>query len=150
MLALACCAADARGGERKDYDFSRDFPDCMRELGWNSTVEDDGGVTVHVPEGQSEAYEAARDRCDELIGANDRPDLTDDQLREVYAAMVATRDCLVGLGYELPAAPSEQSFTEIKGAWTPYVDLVDDPARDHEDTLKACPQPNEESLALSE
>lgn len=144
---LTGCAATS-GNADNEYDFSTDYPACMSDLGWDSVKDTDGGVITNIPSGQRSAYTAARDQCLELIGASDRPAPTTEQLKGLYEAQLASRDCLIGEGFSLPEPPSEQVFLESAGAWSPYIALPDDALSEGFDELvKRCPQPTAESLA---
>lgn len=140
-VGLAGCSATMNDSASDGYDFARDFSECMGNLGWSVTPNDDGGVSSAIPPGQKSAYDAARDQCAELIGTYGHAPLTEAELRTVYRAQLATRDCLLDLGYDVPEPPSEQAFLDLEGAWSPYMDLPSGALdQTFDEVTGACPQ----------
>ena len=147
VAVLAGCASAPGTSAADRYQFGTDYPACMSDLGWDSSTDADGGVITSIPSGQRSAYEAARDQCLELIGANDRPAPSADQLAALYEAQLVTRECLTAQGYSLPEPPSQQVFLESSGAWSPYTSLPSEALSEKfEELTAACPQPTAESL----
>lgn len=116
---------------------------CLRDAGWDAEVVPPGdGIKVNsVTEGQGAAYREAFDVCNQRVGpAPTARLLTEAELRDLYALLLAVRDCLVAAGFEVSEPPSEDAFVEsyyLAGSWDPYRDIV----IGWERAIEACPQP---------
>jgi len=117
---------------------------CLRDAGWDAEVVPPGdGIKVNsVAEGQGAAYREAFDVCNQRVGPapTGRPP-TEAELRDLYAQLLAVRDCLIAAGFEVSEPQSEDAFVEgytSGGSWDPYRD-IDTASFDR--AIEACPQP---------
>ncbi len=86
---------------------------CMEPFGWDVAARPDGGVEASYPVEQEEAYSANYDMCEQKFGYDvPPPPLTDSQIRDFYAKVLVTAECLVGQGYDPGEPPSEQEFID--------------------------------------
>ncbi|WP_232548057.1 hypothetical protein [Propioniciclava soli] len=100
---------------------------CLLERGWEVTVSEDGSVDGFAPTGQELQYEADSNECWASAPAQPTFDESPEEYRrQVYDAFVSTRACQLEHGAALPAAPSYEAWTEIKGQWNPSSDLPPD------------------------
>lgn len=129
-------------------EYGRVHAECMREQGFDAEETFDGGVSYDaVPPDQAGAQQQALYRCQVQYPVHPRftQPLTEDQIRLVYDHFVGFLvDCLTDEGYEVPAAPSWETFLadyhSQGGAWHPY-DAVE-PTSDAEwqEINEKCPQ----------
>lgn len=138
LSALTGCGAGA-----EDDDQSKSVPvmtteeaqqilvACLHERGWTEAEYDpaDGGVFVELPAEQADLYRADREECREA-NPYATPEFTLERAKTYYDGLVATAECVRGLGYEVPDIPSEE--VSVAGLvddgdpqWDPF-DLVDD------------------------
>lgn len=91
----------------------------------------------------SELVDQAMDDCSEKIDLpaiwRHRPD------PDGYQRMIELRECIVFHGFELPAPPSFEVWTEQP--WFPYLELADVPPADLRELVDACP-PSGPSFAI--
>ena len=101
-----------------------DLYECISEKGWEVTLRWDGGVEASsetIPQEQYDLYTADMRQCmaelDQRILA-----MTETEIRAAYRAELATRECLVGLGYDVQEPPSEQTYIDdfFGARWTAY------------------------------
>lgn len=113
--------------------------DCLQEAGWDATPNPDGSVVVDHPIEQTSAYEAAANACLADLDTQTSPD-SEATLRPYYKSLEESAACLTGLGYEVAAAPTYESWAETapEDRWTPYLSLPEDSLLS---ALEACPQP---------
>ena len=151
-LALALSACTGNDGEDSaepppdvvTADFGQVMQECMAAKGWTVEVLPDGqGIVSDVPPEQAPQRRAALDECSDEHGFSDPPPpQTPEQLRDNYAALLDTAECLRGEGHVIEDPPSEEVFVETAGAaWHPYtsVDVTD---MDEWYRLnEVCPQP---------
>ncbi|WP_418908465.1 hypothetical protein [Glutamicibacter endophyticus] len=126
-------------------DWASEQAQCMTNLGFPSTLEDDGSFSTKITEVQEQAAAEARYTC-ELQYPMDlkySQAFTRTQLHTIYAHY---RDslipCLKGLGFEPGELPSEETYVEgtASGAnpWTPY-DAIDLSSADVNSMNQNCP-----------
>jgi len=130
-LVLSGCAVAVPSGSpvllpegRSLSSAGNDLYDCITEKGWDVTLRWDGGVeasTETIPQEQYNLYDADASACmaelDQRILA-----MTEVEIRAAYQAELATRECLVGLGYDVQEPPSEQTYIDdfFGVRWTAY------------------------------
>lgn len=116
---------------------------CLQDAGWDAEVIPPGdGIKVNsVAPGQGAAYREAFDICNQRVGPAPPPRrLSEAELREQYALLLAARDCLIAAGFEVSEPQSEDAFVESYysgGAWNPYNDIL----IGFERAIEECPQP---------
>lgn len=119
---------------------------CLREAGWDAVLDPSGqGVSVDSVTGeQRPAFMRARAACTESVGEPPTvAPLTEAEIRDRYAYLLAARDCLLALGYPVSEPPSEDVFVDSwsTGPWSPYADIVDALTPDEWDEAnRECPQ----------
>jgi len=98
---------------------------CLREEGFSAEAGFDG-VATSAPPGQEEPFAIANYACALKYPINPREniELNDDQVRYIYdyATQVMT-PCLNAEGYDVPPAPSRETFIATygqEGFWEPY------------------------------
>lgn len=112
---------------------------CMVDRGWELTrVGDtwlDGFESGGIPEEQWDAYQADDQECGEISGRADlgAPSVSVEEAGSLYDLFIGVADCVRGLGYDVPEAPSRQAFVdglvsypipiwhphELNGVWRP-------------------------------
>ena len=109
------------------YDWTRNMSQCLQEKGWDVAVTPDGAIHMDLPQEQGAPYDEDDKTCEEHFGYDVAPVYTDDDVREIYAKVVATAECIAEQGYDPGDPPSEQTFVEQvqsdTGGWDPYSDL---------------------------
>ncbi len=115
--------------------------DCLQARGFNAKVYE--GVGVMLPAEQLEAAEEAGGQCWQEVDARfpGAPELSKEQ---EYYLHLETAECLRAQGYDIPEAPTLETWLETyedpDGPWLPYLYVPQDP-----DTFWAlveiCPQP---------
>jgi hypothetical protein len=107
---------------------------CLRDKGWDATIEWDGGMSVNVPSGDRSALQADEYACWGVFGGPPSfAPLTEAEIRALYHYWAHDlRDCLIGMGYTISEPPTEQDFIATyprtegiveSGPWSPYSDL---------------------------
>jgi len=101
---------------------------CLREDGWEVDITADGAIGITLSPGQSDAYEAAKQKCIDIYDyQGEKRKFTDAELRLLYLMNKKTYECLVEQGYTEAKLPSEQSFIDLyyeEGGWSdPYREL---------------------------
>jgi len=127
----ACTGADpgATGpsarGERQSYAVG--MTECLRSAGWEATARPDDSVYATVAEDQGSAYADALVACEHQLGYDVPPDpLTDEEIRQRYAATLKTVQCLKERGHDPGQPPSEQEYVDhfrVRGGWDPYSNI---------------------------
>lgn len=117
--------------------------DCLQREGWPAEVSDDGGgFEIATVNAQNLAvYKGAEQRCFDKIGMPEYAALDDLEFASrFYDALLESRECLLGLGFDVAPPPTREVFLETwdTGPWTPYADVPD--ARWGE-AIGQCPQP---------
>lgn len=98
---------------------------CLTDHGFLARVEPEdslnaGAIRFHAPPEQFEAFEAARDQCEnEIVGDVPVQDLSRAEWEAIYQGHGDVADCLVQQGYT-GNAPSLEVFIEQGGSWSPY------------------------------
>ena len=124
-----------------DDQFTATMKDCLAEAGYDVTVYDDGSFGIRLPEAQMAGYDAASHKCSEDHGYGQPPEMTDEQLRHLYAATVDLVSCLETHGYPITDVPSEQAFLDGT-PFVPYEQVPLDVVGEEWDKLvQDCPQP---------
>jgi hypothetical protein len=107
---------------------------CLRDKGWDATIEWDGGMHASVGPDRQAAFEADKLACWDVFGGPP-PYVppTDAQIRAIYDYWAHDlRDCLIGMGYAIGEPPSKQEFLRTyprtegvveSGPWSPYSEL---------------------------
>lgn len=130
-----------------DPNFSKKMAACLGDSGWEVTVTPDNSYAYELTDAQANAFHAAEVNCADELGYNDTPPaVSPEQMRRVYSALVALRDCLDTEGYPTAEPPSEQAF--LGGAlFDPYGELKDPAGSSAIDAatlstlLEMCPRP---------
>lgn len=95
----------------KGVDWASHMQACLADAGWEVEVTRDGGVSLEVPPEQSGSYDAASESCIESWEeVYPQPELTDELLRELYAAELTARECLIREGYPASEPISEAVY----------------------------------------
>jgi hypothetical protein len=132
-------------------EYGETYAGCLREQGFDATVTPDGeGLRVGtVPADQSAALAAARYRCRVMYPVHPvfHQPLTDDQLATIYHHQVEfTADCLRREGYDIPTAPSLETFmAQRRGEaggdiWHPYSGVQPRSEDEWQRINQECPQ----------
>lgn len=109
---------------------------CLRDKGWDATIEWDGGMQVDTPGGDEQRAALRLDQyaCWDVFGGP-RPFVppTDAEIQAIYEYWAHDlRDCLIGMGYTIGEPPTEQEFVDSyprtegiveSGPWSPYLEL---------------------------
>jgi len=130
---------------------------CLRDRGWDATS-NIMSVRVHgVPPGQEDAYRADYQDCWGRYGEASDPEygvtVTPEAASSYFAALQTGSECLRELGFNVPDAPSEQSFvnaivnTGNLLYWDPFEVTWDENQRNAlgveiNEIREQCPQPN--------
>lgn len=110
----------------------REVASCLRESGWAVDFsESDGSYEVTgVPEAQSSQFQADELACGDkfLPDAVGVSEVTPEQWTQMYTAELGVAECLRQEGYDVPEAPTEQSFVDsyVSGTgkpWSPYASV---------------------------
>lgn len=108
---------------------------CYTSLGWNVTVDLDGGVVESFEKSEFDRFMIDKKSCHEEMGLSSYLDpvaLTADDFGYMYVKDLDTYNCLVNEGYDMAPPPSkdvyiEQGLTIASGesaelGWLPYFD----------------------------
>jgi hypothetical protein len=105
---------------------------CVADGGFDVTVEAPGNsLAFHDDDAtRNHAAQARQEACVEALQLPEPKPPTEEQHLVSFAYQLAVHACLVDLGYDLPAAPSEPWPYSPRGepepdAWMPYSDLLD-------------------------
>lgn len=118
---------------------------CLAAAGFEVEVMPDGGIMMTYPNDQDEAASAARQGCLEGFPEYDPdpPAPTNEQLRELYSALLETKTCLEGRGIVVSDAPASDVFVENPASWHPYESVPKDlPIDSWYELNDECPQPD--------
>lgn len=157
--ALAACSSgeeqgSAVGGVTREQAeaFGVNMVGCLTDKGWKVELdEEDGGVfnPEPIPDEQRDRFLADRQACVEKFGYDQLPRWTREDAEAYYDALVEAADCVRGLGYPVPEAPSRQTVVEnlMNGrlpGWNPYEDVTRNPESITEinRVFAECPQPS--------
>lgn len=116
--------------------------ECLREFGWDVTVDGSGGIEVHTTTAQHDQLQEDRESCNELIAYRD---WTDADYETAYEGLLDSLSCLEENGYATPSdTPSFQVFMEQRtmnssSMWDPYSEV--DPS-EFAAVFSRCPQPD--------
>jgi hypothetical protein len=140
---LSSCSTGAAPATKEDApkDPSAVVAKCMQDLGWKVTVGSDGAVlSPEVPTSQASAYEKASAECWARIKPASFSNLDEKTRKFFYSTLISVRGCIVKNGYDLPAAPTYQTWVGLSGKWSPYLDLGSTLSQAQmSKLLKACP-----------
>ncbi|MFE6967128.1 hypothetical protein ACFVAJ_18590 [Agromyces sp. NPDC057679] len=158
LLLAGCTATDVAqpggtGGDHAGMAFTPAADDnrsevmvgCLTELGWEGLVVGwDGGVDVSdIPAEQMEKFNEDNVTCADAYPVIP---LTDQEIRDLYAAEVENSECLVARGHQMPEPPTEQTFVDTYGTpkqWFAMIgagpDTMDEEV--YKETFIACPPP---------
>jgi hypothetical protein len=123
---------------------------CLSAKGWAVQRDAGGGWSTisGVPAEQVNQFDSDVVDCKAEFGYDKKLEITAKQAEGFYDKLVASAECLRGLGFEISEPPSRQAFVEtlVGGelpAWAPYSQLIQMGAsRDEFETAeKECPQP---------
>lgn len=110
----------------------------MEERGWETEVEDDGGVVTEWTDAQENIYKVDSAECSTAAGGDD--ELTPAEYEAGYDALIENWECIIDEGYDLPEPPTYQAWMDIGAAWNPYADLPESVTGDELVALTtACP-----------
>jgi hypothetical protein len=132
------------------YEAAEKMAGCMRGLGWDITVDPDGGwrSTNGIPVAQKDQYEKDTAGCETKFGYDKPPPpLTQEQAEARYDALVAVGKCVKGLGYDTPPPPSKQKSVESMVSsgdplWDPYQFVAgSNSSAELDKVFTKCPQP---------
>jgi hypothetical protein len=104
---------------------------CMRDRGWETTVNTDGSFRTEVPDDQDEVYHADFEDCQQEAGVHLPPlEVTPEYAGAVYDRLLEVAECVRDLGYHVPDPPSRQAFVDALvaypiPAWHPYNSAYD-------------------------
>jgi hypothetical protein len=106
---------------------TRDLVRCLNDRGWETEILPGSNTyrTVVPPE-QHDQYNADIEECNIEIGVDiGPPQVTPEEASELYDILLEIADCVRDLGYNVPEAPSRQSFVEDLvshpiPSWHPY------------------------------
>lgn len=118
-------------------EYTAEMSACLQGAGWVVTLMDDDSTAfeVEVLTEQDDAYREDREKCIEQIGAFRRESFSDDYIKQLYDHMSAQRQCLIDLGYDIPAPPTYEVFYEMTD-WDPMAEVPDE---DFHSALEECP-----------
>ncbi|MET7418231.1 hypothetical protein [Dactylosporangium sp. NPDC005555] len=158
-VALAACGASkdenpaiqSTPAKGSLYEGAEKMAGCMRGLGWDITVDRDGGwrSTNGIPVAQKDQYEKDTADCEAKFGYDKPPPpLTQQQAEARYDALVAVGKCVKQLGYDIPPPPSKQKSVESmissgNPLWDPYQYVVSgtNSSAELDKVFTKCPQP---------
>jgi hypothetical protein len=130
--------------DRKVEAATRLYNDCMTREGWIPQEvpalndADKTGLGYSYTDEQAPQFQASSATCvDESGMASVVPPLTEADMREGYKSVLNMRECLRLEGFDMPQAPSLQSYLDADASWTPYDYVSLDRFQDAE---RACPQ----------
>ncbi|ACZ32174.1 hypothetical protein Xcel_3174 [Xylanimonas cellulosilytica DSM 15894] len=95
--------------------------EAVRSIGGGSVgFLDLGGGTGQIPAGVQARVEAAAAECNARVPSTDYREWAFDGA--AYGRMIELRECIMSHGFEVPEAPSEDTWTDTEptSAWNPY------------------------------
>ncbi|ROQ18185.1 MULTISPECIES: hypothetical protein [unclassified Curtobacterium] len=118
--------------------------ECMAEKGFPQvSAKPDGSIALgSLPNTQAQARAVALYECQVEYPLEPKylADFNDSQLKYLYAYYTGDlAKCLEEHGVQVPEAPSEQTFLDKRGAWSPY-EKVDVSESRYYELVKACPE----------
>lgn len=124
---------------------TRIFNDCMAREGWIGqevpAVNDPSatGIGYSYTAEQAPQFQASNALCVEESGLGAVvPPRTEADMREGYESVLNMRECLTLEGFDIPKAPTLQSYLDDGGVWTPYDDIAT--LADFQAAERVCPQ----------
>ncbi len=118
---------------------------CLQDHGIPARVipSGDGYELPPMPAEQAGMANVTADACEAGLHIPAYQRYSAEELAVLYEEMLATRDCLEELGYDLPAPPSKQAFVEgyYTDPWSPYASLPAVSATEWDRLQVECPQP---------
>nr|BFE64558.1 hypothetical protein GCM10020063_090840 [Dactylosporangium thailandense] len=156
---LAACGSNGQGNPQAQssptkgslYAAAEQMAGCMRGLGWEITIDPNGGwgPTDGIPVAQKDQYEKDSASCEAKFGYDKPgPPITREQAEAHYDALVAAGNCIKSLGYDAPQPPSKQKSVESmlsngNPLWNPYQNVVGAATSKAEldKVYTKCPQP---------
>jgi len=97
--------------------------ECLKEKGWSADVGLDGGVSVSVPASQESQYEEASAACWSQIAAPSFDEMSPGELRDAFNVLLARRECMAGLGIDMPRPPTFATWVDSGEEWAPDLDV---------------------------
>lgn len=152
---LAACAPAASEAERQYAEFASSVPQlradranaataCLAEEGFPGLEVDAGGNTTGtIPTDQSDAYDAATQKCFEEVCPTCGEPLDEAKWEQLYALEVETAKCLEDAGLDVPKAPSLQTYLDSPEdeRWSPHRILNQEISLADPDLSERCPDP---------
>ena len=148
-LCLAGCAARPDTAvidyATSEAEAEQRYADCMKEKGWEPSINPGGGVTIESHKSQLDRQMEDREEC------NSRPEMqsapwTDEDWEDYYVELSEAADCLTAAGYDVPEKPSLQVFLDQSkdltgdGTWYPYENIPDNEFITV--STRTCPEPD--------
>jgi hypothetical protein len=100
---------------------------CMKERGWDVTVNADHSTSARYPREQEAAFISDSTDCANELGFNNSDPVSDEQLEALYLEMMDVADCLTQNDYTPSASPSLQTFIDDYRAtempWAPWTTI---------------------------
>lgn len=121
VLALAGCAGSpvpestGNGSEQPAAsEVTELVVGCLQDAGWDVILQSDGYEIRNLTEAQTASYELDEAECQEASGWNDMAaeELTPERLSVMYDDELVRADCLRAEGFDVPEAPSRQSYID--------------------------------------
>lgn len=113
----------------------------MQGKGWEMESDLEQGSSSPksvIMDGQPHDYASDVDACTALGSQYTYADYSRDERQGIYANLLGSRDCLIGLGLEIDDGPGFEHFDASDAEWTPFADV---PRRQLGEVEKTCPQP---------
>lgn len=115
---------------------------CMAKDGYTGKILPDGTTQWDgLSKDAMPAFNAAQDTCGKAFPYEA---LTDAQVRQMYDLELANRQCLVKLGFDIPEAPSEQTYVDTYNTdkwWIAISFVPTDNWSAYQSAVAACPPP---------
>jgi hypothetical protein len=117
---------------------------CMNDQGWAVVL--DGPTAMEmpdVPSAQQSQMAHDFDACTAGLKIPDFEPPTEQAVAEFYEALLETKRCLEGLGYDIEEPPALDTFIDsyATGPWHPYLSLPNLTKAQLDDIDAQCPQP---------
>lgn len=129
---------------RKKYpqpiDLANARAECMRERGWDVSVDDDGQIHADFPADQGDAYGNDSTDCLTSLGIDPEAPTPEKTLDSVYPTYVEGADCLRKAGWEISTTPTLATFKDTYETqpWYPWSEI---PPQEWDGAKKLCPSP---------
>ncbi|MDN4641351.1 hypothetical protein QCD70_13925 [Agreia sp. PsM10] len=118
-----------------------EFTTCMQGKGWEMESDPEEGSSSPksvIMDGQPHDYASDADACSALGSQSTYADYSRDERRGIYANLLGSRDCLIGLGFEIDDGPGFEHFDASDAEWTPLSDV---PHSQFSEAEEICPPP---------